>query len=492
MIEAALLRGVSVPALNKWTKVFPCAGAVVLLSHFYDFGKEAFKFIFGALSEQEESNSEGQASEDRELGVPVNEVKRWRRLARRRNKKAMLFMDDEECRFANMMWTHLAAPVMILHWSLFRNATWWSDRPDPSERSDGKDKMHQIAAFCEPSQNPALGIAEQLLKLLAEPQELKLLAFFYGGFSAWSQERKRALRMAALVTVGQLIRKLVEPFLEYPWRLWPLRCSDRPNQQKCAQDLLSAPKCCCDPGFAGRLQDLSLEELLDESRREFLDLIFSRVVLTSTFIERKFANFSRWSEQTKKGPSLRLLASKHFTRCFSEASATWRRRSGFKPGSKKGRPSWCGSMSKTPRLNGSHIFQRERRERLGAPQGALASTAFLKAGSEEWRALPQQEKKRYGRLAQAENARADVLRQAAAAARPAANTLGGPWNLSFIPETSGADWPLSPEQLRPALIRNGFQAEMRAWAEAWLLITYHCCLFIFFFFFFFFFLRGTA
>ena len=91
MIEAALLRGVSVPALNKWTKVFPCAGAVVLLSHFYDFGKEAFKFIFGALSEQEESNSEGQASEDRELGVPVKEVKRWRRLARRAQQKGNAF-----------------------------------------------------------------------------------------------------------------------------------------------------------------------------------------------------------------------------------------------------------------------------------------------------------------------------------------------------------------------------------------------------------------
>lgn len=38
------------------------------------------------------------------------------------------------------------------------------------------------------------------LWLLANPQLMKATCFFYGGFSAWSQERKRAFRMALLVT----------------------------------------------------------------------------------------------------------------------------------------------------------------------------------------------------------------------------------------------------------------------------------------------------
>ena len=478
LIQEGLLRAVSVPALNKWTKVFPCVGAVVLIAHFHHLAPDVFKSEFGALLEQEEqSASDEQASEDKGVGVPVNEVQKWRRLARKRNKKALAFLTDPECRFVNMMWVHIAAPVMRLHWSLFRNATWFSDRPEPGNNGgeSHKDKMHQIAAFCEPKHNPALEICEHLLRLLTAPSELQVLCFFYGNFGSWSQERKRAYRMAVLVTMGQLIRKLVEPFLQYPWRLFPL-CGKsvdgstvpREARQQCVDELLQAPSCCCDPGFAGRLKRLSAEELLDDRRQAFLEVVFSRVVLTSTFIERKFANFKQWTDQSQKPLSLQLLAAKHYTRSFSEAAASWRNKSGFKPGSKKGRPSWCGSASKASRLNGFLVFEKEQRAASDAQiQGAESRERFVKKASEEWRALPPAQKQRYSQKAQAENARSDLLRQAQLASQPAPLQPGGPWNLSFIPEAAGETWPLHANALGDFLRESGgFRPACQSWAQA--------------------------
>ena len=99
--------------------------------------------------------------------------------------------------------------------------------------------------------------------------------------------------------------------------------------------------------------------------------------------------------------------------------------------------------------------------------GAAASREFLEQVNAEWRELTAEQKRAYGQRARAENARADLLQQAAAAAQPQPLQRGGPWGLSFIPEKDGPDWPLSVEELRKSLEENGgFRSECRAWAEA--------------------------
>ena len=473
LIQESLIRAVSVPALNKWTKVFPCTGAVTLLAHFHGLASEAFKSMFGALSEQEESQSDDGHEEDRALEVPVNEIKKWRKLARKRNKKAMMFLTDKECAFVNMVWVHIASPVMTLHWTLFRNATWFSDRPDPDIEEYAKSKTHQIAAFCDTIDNPALRIVEELMKLLLRPDEsLPTMRFFYGRFDTWSQPRKRASRLAVLVTMGQLVRKLVEPFLEYPWRLWPLCGSLKSDgrtristeqREDCARQLRAAESCCCDPGFSGRLRSLTWEELMDEGQREFLETIFSRVVLTSTFIERKFANFNNWIPS-----SIQLLAAKHFTRNFSDSVSAWRTKSGFKPGSKKRRPAWCGKLGKISRQTGYNIFIREQRQaRNRGIQGSEAAEGFLKECTDRWHALPKEAKESFGRKAVAENLQSEMLKQAQADAEPEPLQAGGPWGLSFIPDKDGSTWPLSVDALETTLSgRNAFDEACKAWAEA--------------------------
>ena len=126
LFNECLLRPIAIPALNKWTEVFPCIGACCLLASFSDIGQKTFQQQFGnlsteALSEQENSGD----AEDEALKVPINEVERWKKLARKRNAKAQRFLCDDDSRFVNMLWLHIAAPRMRIHWILFKTCTWY-------------------------------------------------------------------------------------------------------------------------------------------------------------------------------------------------------------------------------------------------------------------------------------------------------------------------------------------------------------------------------
>ena len=63
------------------------------------------------------------------LGVPVNETRSWRRLARQRLAKACHFMVDSECQFSTALWGVLTGPVMVIHYSLFKRYLAFRARP---------------------------------------------------------------------------------------------------------------------------------------------------------------------------------------------------------------------------------------------------------------------------------------------------------------------------------------------------------------------------
>ena len=65
-----LFKAMSIPALNKWTKIFPAAGHCVLLSQLWGLGPAAFKAQFAEPSGQVSSSSEeGVVAEDANLAV---------------------------------------------------------------------------------------------------------------------------------------------------------------------------------------------------------------------------------------------------------------------------------------------------------------------------------------------------------------------------------------------------------------------------------------
>lgn len=479
-----LLRPVSVPALNKWTKVFPCVGACVLLASFSDVGQSTFRTKFGdremhSLSELDSSDNE----EDEALHVPINEIKRWRKLAKKRNAKATSFLCDEQARFLNMLWILVTAPCMKLHWLLFKTATWYSDRDrkkhmqmDPTV-SDIEEQTLTVGQFCIPSKNPGLKVMKELQSQLEDPSSaLRLLCFFFGDFEGWPQARKRIALRSILLTVGQLARKVIEPFLSYPWKLYELSLPDidLDCQKSLVRALCDAPTCCLDAGFSGKLKALAVREAaveqgLSSEFREFMHTVFERVVLTSTFVERKFAHFTHWTDVKGKGVSLALLAAKHVTRAFKDAVEVWKDRiKAPRSQSWSSRPSWCRKKDTTARQNGFHLFAAERRESMrGSCRGQQASRQFLEETQEAWRLLSDDERQAWGERARQSNARKAALQLAAAAQQPP-DVRGGPWNLS-VPS---GQWPLSEECMTEFLSSQKFDATQRRWAEAgWIVIV---------------------
>lgn len=75
-------------------------------------------------------NEDEQAAQDRTLGVPINQVEVWRRLARKRKLRASSVLKDTQSAWTNLLWQLLAKPVMNLHWSLFKRATGSLDEPE--------------------------------------------------------------------------------------------------------------------------------------------------------------------------------------------------------------------------------------------------------------------------------------------------------------------------------------------------------------------------
>ena len=471
LFRECLLRPIAVPALNKWTKVFPCIGACVLLSFFGDVGQHVFSKQFGKHDKHEtdtlsELDSSGDA-EDEALRVPVNEVKRWKKLARKRNAKATSFMCDENSRFINLPWLHIAAPCMRLHWVLFKTATWYSDRPKTTE--DERPTV-TLKDFCNPATNPGQKVLFELVQLLRDPARgFSAVCFFFGRFQDWPQARKRVALRSILIVVGQLVRKIIEPFNTYPWQLATLADpdSDERIRRICARELFQAPPCCVDSGCSARLRATSVDACVSSDFMEFFQVLFERVVLTSTFVERRFAHFSHWTDVKGKGTSLCLLAAKHVTRTFKDVVDLWKKRT--LPDTARGgttnasRPSWCRKSQAAARLNGYHMFSQDRAaDRDRSCQGAEESAAFLDDALQAWRALPEEEKQTWSQRARENNARKSALQMAAAAEMPP-DVPGGPWNLSVPSE----QWPLSEKFLGEFLEScGGFSTARNHWVQA--------------------------
>ena len=478
-----LLRPIAVPALNKWTKVFPCVGACVLLSSFSDSGPTLFKHLFGkqdvaALSELDSSGDE----EDEALNVPINEVKRWIKLAKKRNAKAANFLCDENCRFVNLLWLHIAAPCMKLHWVLFKHATWYSDRKKPRPEAEADADLDDefeltLGKFCVPAKNPGLGVLEELYAQLQNPNDaFRLICFFFGRFSDWPQARKRIALRSILITMGQLVRKVIEPFLAYPWKLYSLGDSDAElgDHARILSELFEARACCLDSGFSARLRALLAQERpegevrapanLSQELREFLHVLFERVVLTSTFVERKFSHFTHWTDVKGKGASLALLASKHITRGFRDIVENWKKNiDGPRSQSWKQRPDWCRKSEIHARLNGYHMFLQDRREGMaGRLRGEADSVSFLEDGARAWSELGAEEKAEWRNRAREANARKSAL-QAAASAAQQPDVPSGPWNLS----SPSDKWPLSSELFAAFLESTPFARAKEEWMEVW-------------------------
>lgn len=460
LINSKILRPMPLPAMNKWTKVAPTVAHIALVAFFHEgFVVDAFKAVFGEL---QDTDSELSNNEEAKLEVPINEAKRWRLLARRRNLRATNFLLDQQSLWINLLWCHLASGTMALHARLFKNATWFTDRP-PRELSRSR---HLLAVFLDPSANPAWTNVQDLVSILANPDSrLPLLVWKFGPLRQWPQPRRRIVRKTIMVMIGQLTRKLIFPWQQYPWCLWPLALSDVDEgvRRACAQDLLSRPSCCLDSGFSQRLKGLRPREseLLSVDVRRFLDTVFQRIAPTSTFIERKFAHFTHWC---RAQPKFAGLAAKHITSfCKGAAQAFRDKHPQLKQARPRARPSWA--HDKVKRTTGYNIFVSDYRKTVrGGIRGDEGRQNFVQEATAAWRRLTRAEKASYSLRARGANSLRKKSSDTVEDVEAVPDECGGLWGMCRLNEP----WPLSPDRLQAALGegRSAIASIGSAWEKA--------------------------
>ncbi|CAE7386793.1 unnamed protein product [Symbiodinium sp. CCMP2592] len=324
LVQKVLMHQMSIPALNKWTTVAPCASLVAAQQHFCEVLPDALQACFG---NRQEVSEESEVDEGVALGQPVDQTARWRKLARKRQQKASIFMKEPESRFRTLAWTVLTAPIMRIHFSLFKHATWFTERPKDDERNGGQGE-DTSSAFGMVAARPTQRALSQLAQMVRCPDNdaWMPLVTFYGPVLQWPQARLRTTRRAVCTIVGQLWRKLAEPWQRHPWKLLGLLSDDDDARRACAQELLDC-KCCCLDNFSEKLRGIcpSLEELLSEDTRSFVEAVFNRVVPTSTYVERLFARYQKWTSTRGHKLTCSQLAAKHYTYAMTHLVGLWRK-----------------------------------------------------------------------------------------------------------------------------------------------------------------------
>ena len=257
-----------------------------------------------------------------------------------------------------------------------------------------------------------------------------ILAF--GPVLSWNQERLRITRRTLCLVVGQLWRKLVYPFQQYPWALEPLVDPEvtLSEKQDCVRSLFSCKDYQLD-AFARQLCDtVPQHAMLEPDTLKFLEAVLQHVVLTSTFIERVFSRLSEWADVKGHSPKLSRIAAKHISGRFQQSTQLWRKRVLKQQTATKcniSRPAWGHSRTKGKCANGWHVFSQEYLLQNLRRTSQERQRAALRA----WRGCTLEEKMRYSRLAQARNAAASLAASQAAAATEGGNALpaGSPCNV---------------------------------------------------------------
>ena len=372
----------------------------------------------------------------------------------------MEFVEDREAAFYNLLWLVIASPILVLHWKLFKHAKW------SSELREGEEEGHIVRQFCCPGSNPAGRVIDSLLSLLQTPtQALRVVAFFHGPLASWPGERKLTVQQLVLVAAGQLFRKLVSPWTCYPWRLWPLAFdAGAARKHEAAEAALSAPACCLDECFTRKLKALALARggaafLLADSTQAFVRACFTRMVPTSTFVERRCAAYGAWNARRAGAPRLATLAAKHVTSCLRDAVAHWREQSRQpdEAASARSRPEWVADRAK--RQTGLHLFSSEQARVLGnRPNNIGALPGFLQQCRQLWADLSAEERSVYSRRAREQNAFAAAQRQA----REEVQVRGGPWSMAQLKD----HWPMCLDVLQSAVQGRPYAEVASEWRRA--------------------------
>ena len=247
LFQEVFLHAMTIPALNKWTTVAPSMTLVAAMQQCYDVIPQAFRRCFARGQAEESSDDSG--GEDAALGVPRDQTKTMEEASQKEVTEGRLFLQDLESRFLTMLWGFVTFCVMTVHYSLFKRGTWLT------ERVEDETDTNLSFFFRNPAASPAARASSEIALLLDSVQVDAWIPLvgLYGPVLSWPQRRLRSTRRCLLTEVGQLYRKLLEPWKRYPWKLVELPLMEEPMRSQAAQDFFQVRDCCLD-GFSAKLR----------------------------------------------------------------------------------------------------------------------------------------------------------------------------------------------------------------------------------------------
>jgi hypothetical protein len=137
------------------------------------------------------------------------------------------------------------------------------------------------------------------------------------------------LHLTVVIAFCRTWRLLFYPFQFYPWLLAPIfdpAVSDHVKQE-CMRTFLAIPRGSnkLDPGLGRKLRELvkTVDDLMDPTLHDFLRVLFERIVVTSTFVERIFKDLTSWTG--RHGQTIAAIGAKYVNVTFDGSVQRWRR-----------------------------------------------------------------------------------------------------------------------------------------------------------------------
>ena len=238
-----------------------------------------------------------------------------------------------------LVWTVIVQQIMVLHWRLFKRGVWFNTVMDRDADGRARERVGCFE-FCRGIQNnPVAAILNALGAMLFDPdgageEALRLVHFKHGADSSeWPQALLEELQASAVIAFCLAWRYMFFPFLLYPWPLAvvfdPLSTAEVVDTA--IANFLRIPKGSkrLDPGLGRKVRELvnTPEQLKAGSLHTTLRMMFERIVITSTFVERLFKTLTAWTARTPQ--ALAAVGAHHCNEVFASVVKQWRTKNSY-------------------------------------------------------------------------------------------------------------------------------------------------------------------
>ena len=230
-----------------------------------------------------------------------------------------------------LVWITITQLIMTLHYRPFKRGVFGNHMQVKQEA----DRRFAVFEFCRgPDSNPAAKLLTAIGQIMFNPDgagrpHLRLLHARFGrSVVDWPLALLKELHIACVRSFARLWRLLFHHFQQYPWLLVPAFDPDVDEEQRreCAEAFIAIPKGSkrLDPGCGRKLRELveTVDDLFQDPLRKFMTVLFQRVVVTSTFVERLFKDLTCWTNRHPQ--NLAAVAAKHVNTVFGSSVARWR------------------------------------------------------------------------------------------------------------------------------------------------------------------------